>query len=251
MSAHEQHFDAAAYLLGELSADERAAFERALADDAALRAEVEALRPVVARLDALEPAAWEDGPEPPPLRLPPGALGAPEPTAAARKARPQGGRRSWRRWLQGPFLLRPAFAALGAAALLAGGIAIGVVVDGGGGTDAPPVQAQTLPLQPLAADPAAHGEALVGDPDASEVTLQLGGLPQSRAGEYYEAWLLGDDGRMISIGSFRVGADGRATVQLPLPVSPSSYQFFDISVEREDEGPEHSGDSVLRGATSA
>ena len=63
MNAHEHLSD---YLLGELAAAERDAFEAALAHDPALRAEVERLRPVVARLDALEPAAWE-GAEPPPL----------------------------------------------------------------------------------------------------------------------------------------------------------------------------------------
>ncbi|MDA0142418.1 hypothetical protein OJ962_33345, partial [Solirubrobacter sp. CPCC 204708] len=61
--------DAADYLLGEMEPERAARFEAELARDAALRAEVERLRPVVARLDALPGEAWER-PEPPPLQAP-------------------------------------------------------------------------------------------------------------------------------------------------------------------------------------
>ena len=44
-----------AYLLDELGPEEAAAFERAMAGDPALQAEVERLRPVVARLGACRP----------------------------------------------------------------------------------------------------------------------------------------------------------------------------------------------------
>ena len=54
-----------AYLLGELDASQIAAFERAMAGDAALRAEVERLRPVVSKLERLPAEAWQD-PVPPP-----------------------------------------------------------------------------------------------------------------------------------------------------------------------------------------
>ena len=57
------------FLLGELSPEDAAAFERELAADASLRAEVEQLRPVVTRLEAVPDEAWA-GPEPPPLVLP-------------------------------------------------------------------------------------------------------------------------------------------------------------------------------------
>lgn len=260
MSTHAH--DVGAYLLGELDADARAAFERVLASDAELRAEVERLRPVVARLDALEVDAWE-GVEAPPLRLPPDALAdavatsepaAPAPAEPAPAARPA--RR--RRGLRGPLVLRPAFAALAAAALLAGGIAIGVLVDGGdGGTTATVTQVQqrTLPLDPLDGSPGAHGRALVSDVGAAgepqRVTLRLRGLPESRPGQFYEVWLMDADGPLIAIGSFRVGADGRATVELPLPVPATDYQYFDISVQPEGDDANHSGESVLRGATSA
>jgi anti-sigma-K factor RskA len=150
-------------------------------------------------------------------------------------------------------VLRPAFAALAAAALLAGGIAIGVVVDDGGGGATTVTQAQrTLPLDPLDGGTTAHGRALVADRGAAQrVTLRLRGLPQSRPGEFYEVWLMDADGPLIAIGSFRVGADGQATVELPLPVPATDYQYFDISVQPEGDDANHSGESILRGATGA
>jgi len=242
MSTHERESDLSAYLLGELGAQERAAFERALAGDDALRAEVERLRPVVARLDALPAEGWEDVPEPPPLRLP----------NAAAATQPRTDRRR-RRWLRGPLVVRPAFAALVAATLLALGIGIGTLVDGDGGSSgAPTVVQRTVPLQPLQSGAPAHGRALVADAGggAQRVTLRLRGLPPSRARQFYEVWLMDASGPLIAIGSFRVGADGNATVKLPLPVPATRYQYFDISVQPEGDDANHSGDSVLRGATA-
>jgi anti-sigma-K factor RskA len=259
MSPHERQPDVGAYLLGELDAEQRALFERALAGDAALRAEVERLRPIVARLDALPAEAWADG-EPPPLRLTAAVLAeaavavdATTPVAAESVARePSFSRRAAGRRLRSPLAVRPALAALAAAALLAGGIAIGVLLDDDGTPARPAVQAQReLPLQPIGSLPAARGRVLVAERGARNVTLRVRGLAPSRAGELYELWLLNADGRLIALGSFRVGADGRASVRMPLPVPVTTYQYFDVSVEPEDGDPGHSGASILRGATRA
>jgi hypothetical protein len=53
----------------------------------------------------------------------------------------------------------------------------------------------------------------------------------------------------VSLGSFRVGPDGRATLEVPLPVDPSRYRFLDVSVEPDDGDPSHSSRSILRGRT--
>ena len=53
------------------------------------------------------------------------------------------------------------------------------------------------------------------------------------------------------LGAFRVGPDGRADVELPIPVTPSRYRYFDISLQEDNGDPAHSGNSVLRGATSS
>jgi anti-sigma-K factor RskA len=255
MSTHERESELSAYLLGELGPEERVAFERALAEDGALQAEVERLRPVVARLDALPAEGWADAPEPPPLRLPSEALETA--VAAPAGARPaSAARRERRRFLRGPLVVRPAFAALGAAALLALGIGLGTLIDGGGGGTsrrAPTVaQQRTVSLQPLQRGAAAHGRALVANAGGAgqRVTLRLRGLPPSGAHQFYEVWLMDAKGPLIAIGSFRVGADGRATLELPLPVRATRYQFFDISVQPEGQDASHSGDSVLRGATA-
>ena len=80
--------------------------------------------------------------------------------------------------------------------------------------------------------------------------LDVAGLEPSTDGEFYEAWLLGKDGDLIALGSFRVGEDGDRSVELPLPVDPASFEYFDVSIEANGEGPDHSGRSVLRGLTT-
>ena len=161
-------------------------------------------------------------------------------------------RRERRRWLRGPLLVRPAFAALGVAAALAVGIGIGFAVDDGGPSGVATVaQQRTVALEPLAQGVAARGDALVADAGGQQrVTLRLRGLPPSRAKQFYEVWLMDASGPLIAIGSFRVGADGRATLRLPLPVRATEYQYFDISVQPEGNDADHSGDSILRGATA-
>jgi anti-sigma-K factor RskA len=203
------------YLLGELSSDEAAAFERAMAADPALRAEVERLRPVVTRLHRLPPAAWE------PAQMPP--LAMPEPA---------------RRRL----VLRPALAAACAVVLLAAGVGIGALL--AGGDDEP--AGTRIALAPLDAPRTASGSVTVAD----GVSLDVSGLPRTRDGDFYELWLLGADKQLVSLGSFAVGADGKARLNVPLPVNPARFTYFDVSREPGDGDPGHSGLSVLRGRTS-
>jgi hypothetical protein len=85
--------------------------------------------------------------------------------------------------------------------------------------------------------------------DDGRAMLTVDGLAPN-GDDFYEVWLLGDRG-LVSLGSFRVGADGSAAVDLQLPVDPARYGSFDVSLEPDDGDPEHSSDSVLRGPTSA
>jgi anti-sigma-K factor RskA len=236
----DQHTAAVSYLLGELETDEAAAFERALAADPALRAEVERLRPVVGRLGGLPREAWTDELEPPPLRLtvpdPPPASVAP-----ARRRRPAFG---WR----GPLVVHPALAAVLALALLAGGIGLGTLLDGGG--ESVPA-GPTLALDPLPdGAPGARGRVLVSD-ESREVTVRVERLPPTGNDAFYELWLLSDDGRLVALGSFRVDRAGAARLRVPLPVDPGGFQYFDVSLEPADGNASHSGRSVLRGPTRA
>jgi len=222
--------DPSAYLLGELDPAEAAAFERALESDATLRAEVERLRPVVTRLERLPAEAWEAS-EPPALSLPAdaGEGSAAERVAAARRPR--------------RLILRPLVAVACAVVLLAAGIGLGIWLDRN------PSPSEQLALQPVGdVDPAASGKVSL---DSDGVNVRVSGLKPTGDGEFYELWLLGADKRLVGLGSFRVNADGAATLTLPLPVDPKTFTYFDLSLEPADGDPGHSGVSVLRGPSAA
>jgi anti-sigma-K factor RskA len=215
--------DLSGYLLGELSAPEREAFERALADDPELRREVERLRPVTGRLAALDPAAWTPV-EPPPLRMPA--------TAPARPASPQRRRRP-------ALVLRPAVAFAAAAVLLLAGVGGGLLL---AGDDDPPAGA-ARPLAAVGADRVARGKVRM---TAAGAELQVSGLRPTRGGGYYELWLLNSRDDLVALGSFRVPASGKADVSVPMPTDPSRFRYLDVSAEPADGDPAHSGRSVLR-----
>ena len=229
----------AAYLLGELDESQAAEFDRRLQSDPELRLEVEAMRPLLADLEALPGEAW---PEERVAEPAPGARAASPPAAATVEdeaaPRPRPRRRLWS--------LRPAFA-LGAllVALLLGGAA-GALLSGDGSDEEAP--AATLTLQPLSSGSAAKGEVAMPVPD--EMVLTVSDLPPSGQGQYYELWLLDGAEQTVPVASFRVGADGTAKLRVPLPADPARYRYFDVSRQHAAQGTEHSADSVLRGPTS-
>lgn len=234
------------YLLGELDAGEAAAFEARLDANPDLRKEVERLRPLVASLEALPVEVWET-PQPPPLVMPEEAA---EPPPATHQT---GGvpRRSRRRLRLPTLTLRPVPAAALAALLLAVGVASGVLIGGGDGSQGPGGGATDLVLSRIDEGPSgAHGDVLVAG-DKRRAKLDVSGLDPSGSGRFYELWLLDEDGRMIALGAFQVGADGSAEVELPIPVTPSQYRYFDVSLQKDNGDPAHSGVSVLRGPTSS
>jgi anti-sigma-K factor RskA len=234
----------AAYLLGELDEREAAEFDRRLRSDPELRVEVEAMRPLIADLEELPGEAWPDPdsgtapPQPAAAPAPPPAP-APELERARTATKPRTGRRLWS--------LRPAFALTALlVALVVGGTA-GVLLagDDGGGNQVP---APALTLQPLSSGSAASAEVAMPAPD--EMVLSVSDLPPSQPGQYYELWLLDGGKQTVPVASFRVGADGKARLRVPLPDDPARYRYFDVSLQHAAQGTEHSTDSVLRGPTS-
>lgn len=219
------------YLLGELPPDRRAALEERIARDRAFGEEVDRMRSVITDLEAIPALGWGAG-EPPPLPdLPP--LAGP-----SRPRRPR------------MLAVRPMVAAAASVVVLAAGIGLGAWLadgGGGGGQDGPVLALGRL--GPAGAE--ARGEArLVGD-GGDGLRLSVDGLSPSSADEFYELWLLDGPDRLVSLGSFRVPASGTADVAVPLPVPIDDFAFIDVSVEREDGDPGHSGDSVLRGPTDS
>lgn len=231
--------DISGYLLGELSAEERAEAERMIRDDPELRARVERLRPVVGRLEALPAEAWQEA-HPPPL-----VLGEREAAPGAASAGSTEGRR-WR-WPRS-LTLRPATVALASLAFLVAGLGAGLLL-GDGSEPAGEVE-QTLALDPVPPrGEAASGSAEVIGVDRGEAVVDVAGLKPSAPDEFYELWLLTSPDDLVSIGSFKVDDSGSASVRVPLPVDPSEFEFIDLSIERTDGDASHSGRSVLRGPT--
>jgi len=181
------------------------------------------------RLEALPREAW-DRPVPPPAPWPP--------------------EQPWRVRAPG-FSLRPLTAALAAAALIALGVAGGVLVSGGEDSPDTVASGTTVALAPLGdADPTAAGEATLTEGETGEAVVEVSGLAPSGDSDFYELWLIGEDGELVSLGSFRVPGSGEAKLRVPVPVDPSRFSFVDVSLEPDDGDPGHSSDSVLRGPTT-
>jgi anti-sigma-K factor RskA len=203
------------YVLGELDAQERRRLEESLAGDPSLRRRVGGLEEIAGLLETLPEDAWETlGPRPVPARGP---------------------RRTPRR--------RPLRIGLVAAAcslLLGAGIAIGVVIERPGSPSGP-----TVVLHALAGGQSAE-RAVARMTPGGRMVLSVQRLPPTGPDSYYELWLMNSLHDLVAVASFRVGADGRAELNVPLPVPASRYRYLDISLQQSSAGPAHSGDSVLR-----
>lgn len=132
-----------------------------------------------------------------------------------------------------------------AAAACAAAIAVGITLafTSGGGSDTVPATASA----PVAAQGAAgvKGTASLYRPGDVGGTLRvaLTDVPKAPPGHHYEVWVLpkGSD-TMTAVGSFTPAA-GDVTLDLPLP-APGEYRAVDISVQRNNGSPAHSGTSL-------
>ena len=179
------------------------------------------------RLEQLPREAW-DRPEPPPPPWP----------AEERPAQRRG------------LLLRPVAVAAASLALLAAGLGAGLLL--AGGEDEPaPTDGVRVALDPVESrDAGASGEATLERGAGGRANVRVSGLRPSAAGDFYELWLIGDGGELVSLGSFRVPQSGTTDVSVPLPVDPGRFRFVDVSREPDDGDPAHSKVSVLRGPTA-
>jgi anti-sigma-K factor RskA len=188
------------------------------------------------QLSALPPEAW-DRPAPPP---PPWPVDGPVRTHPADPARPR---------LRGRLVvLRPLRAALAGLALVGVGLGTGLLL-AGREERAPTEGSLRVELEPVGGGRGAAGLVTIAGGAGGRATARLSGLTPNEGGDFYELWLLGDGGELVSLGSVRVPASGRAELRVQLPVDPGRFRYLDVSREPGDGDPGHSADSVLRGLT--
>ena len=199
------------------------------------RATVAALRHTVdiARDGTTDPAT---DPEPPPrvwhaitAELDDELDAAPPPLPSAR----------WRR------LLVPVTAT---AASLAAGLILGLAA-----SSPPPGTLAQIPLTPLpTSDPATSGTAdIVASEGVRRIVIQVTEPARGTPGEYLEAWLIDTDGtQLYSLGALTPEPDDtryHGTFRLPPDPQLTAFDTVDVSAERFDGNPTHSGASLLRG----
>jgi hypothetical protein len=197
---------------------------RRLRDDARLRAEVEHLAPVIARLERLSRDAWR-AEDPPPLEV-----GAPAPARPRRRT---------------TVVLRPAAALVASVAFVAAGIAGGIALVGSEADEE--VAVRLAPLRATAPGGAAIGiergrAVMTGD----EMRVSVRAVTPDDEAHFHEVWLLPAEGEPVPVGRFRVAADGHAEATFRLPAGADRYAYLDVSVEEADGDAGHSGRSVLR-----
>ena len=149
-------------------------------------------------------------------------------------------------------LLVPAAAT---AAGLAAGLIFGLAASSGPLEPAPGTLTQ-IPLTPLAtSDPATSGTADILEADGVRtVLIEVTKPSRPAAAEYLEAWLMDTDGnRLYSLGALTREPDDtrlHGTFRLPPDLSLTAFTTVDVSAERFDGNPTHSGESLLRGHTA-
>jgi len=206
------------YLLGGLTLEEERELERHLEECSGCRNEMDRVRQTHSFLRQL--AASE-----PPPELKARVLAQVRSESPARSG---GGR-----WFWGS-----AAAALLVVAVV--GIALLQVLTGGSSTG--------VPLTATALAREAGGEVQVEEAGRNfRVDLEVWGMPELKEGEYYEMWYYAEDGGRISCGTFRVGPEGRTSVNLSAPATAGDYPEIEITREPDDGNPEVSGEEVLEG----
>ncbi len=237
------------YLVGELDEEERTAFESRLREDPVLREEVAEAESLVFSLRELPGEGWTPV-DPPPLAMDVNGSAVPRDAGAADGGAGVPDVPATRTGLLDRFRI-PVLAGA-AAALLAGGIALGVLLAGDndaspGATAAEVLSSSRLsPAGQLGRQSRGSAEVLRGADGEQGLSISVSGMPATAPGRYYELWLM-RGGELVSLGGFKVGAGGRRDLEVPLPVDPADYRLIDISLERADGGPGHSAVSLLRG----
>lgn len=185
-----------------------------------------------ALLRARSSTASEDLSRPPTTPTDASEVAVGDDLAAARHRRAERSSGEWR-W---PRLLLVAAAVVGVAAV---GTAVAVSQAG--------PESTVVALMPTEQEPSASGTAAISDtPSGFSIELDLEGLPPAAEGSYYQAWLKNAEGELVTIGTFHA-RDGSDDVILWSGVDPADYPTLTVTLQREGEGPQSSGQVVLVG----
>jgi anti-sigma-K factor RskA len=123
-----------------------------------------------------------------------------------------------------------------------------IVILGGGFLRMITYDSPGVPLAATTLAPDAGGEVRVEEVGENlQVRLEVREMPELGEGQYYEMWYYAEDEGRISCGTFRVGPEGRATVNLTAPASSKHYSEIEITREPDDGDPAASGKKVLVG----
>jgi anti-sigma-K factor RskA len=164
------------------------------------------------------------------------------PTAAAGGS----GRRRW----------RVALAAAAALAVLVAGVAIGRGVGAPGGSAGGELPASTIvaQLRPVGAlDPAGSGTLTATEhAGVRTMAVHVTGVPDTAGADYLEVWLMNGTGsEIVALGALTQDGSGyTGSFSVPSNLPMSQLDLIDVSAERYDGDPGHSGVSILRGAIS-
>jgi anti-sigma-K factor RskA len=225
-----------AYVLGALSADERAAFEVHLASCSRCTAEVRALRPVS---DALGQSSL-------PIDPPPGVRAALTQAITAANAAPDTAstRTTWAAWL--------AIAATLALAAGAGWYAINTRRESererliNSVLAAPDLARIDLSGQPLA--PSATARAYWSR--SNGLVVLASNLPPLPAGRIYQLWVLTKEPAPMSAGLLQPDRDGHASMTVVTPVDMPAPVAMAVTIEPAGGVTAPTGDKYLVGVTN-
>jgi anti-sigma-K factor RskA len=205
------------YLLGELTVEEELELEHHLEECPECRHELDRARQTHDLLRKL--ATYE-----PPTELEDQVL------AQVRGEMPARSRGGWRLWVSAAALVVVALFGIGILRAILG--------------DSP----NTVPLTATTAASEAGGQVRVEQQGENfQVELEVWKMPELEENEYYEMWYYAEDGDRISCGTFRIGPEGRTSVNLTAPATARDYPEIEITREPDNGNPEASGEEVLEG----
>ncbi|WP_022929656.1 anti-sigma factor [Patulibacter americanus] len=227
-------------LVGDLTPDELTAMRGRAANDPDLAAALS----LAEALSAADADVWRAA-ETPSLRFAPDGAGRELPVWSRLCIRSDARQHS----VGAPFVTALAtvllVVGLGAGFLLRGGL------DGGPETDTRLEAAAPVSLVRAGTAPVdAGGVARMVAGGDGRMVVRVHGLPPTGDRGWYQVWMHGS-GRTVSVGNFRVRADGTGVVKMPLRVDPRRYPAMDVTLQTPADGNRHSGVSVLRSSGAA